>query len=320
MYQKVKEMVDVIYPQLVSIRRDLHQHPELGLEEYRTSALILDYLKQWNINVTQLIGETAIVGLIEGKEGDKTIGLRADMDALPIEEKTGAPYASLIPGKMHACGHDVHTTILLGAAYVLSQLKNEYRGNVKLFFQPAEETVGGAKMMIEAGCMQHPKVDHVLGLHVRPTLEVGEIGIHYGKCHAASDTITITIHGKQAHGAYPQDGIDAILIASHVIVALQSLVSRNLSPFESAVLSLGMIEGGTAGNIVCNKVTIRGTLRTLDQTTRLFMKQRIVEVVENTAKAFLGSANVDIEEGYAPLINPSLPRHRDLRAFVSCMA
>ena len=303
MYQKVKEMVDVIYPQLVSIRRDLHQHPELGLEEYRTSALILDYLKQWNINVTQLIGETAIVGLIEGKAGDKTIGLRADMDALPIEEKTGAPYASLIPGKMHACGHDVHTTILLGAAYVLSKLKNEYRGNVKLFFQPAEETVGGAKMMIEAGCMHHPKVDHVLGLHVRPTLEVGEIGIHYGKCHAASDTITITIHGKQAHGAYPQDGIDAILIASHVIVALQSLVSRNLSPFESAVLSLGMIEGGTAGNIVCNKVTIRGTLRTLDQKTRLFMKKRIVEVAENTAKAFLGSANVDIEEGYAPLIN-----------------
>lgn len=303
MYQKVKEMVDVIYPQLVSIRRDLHQHPELGLEEYRTSTLILDCLKQWNINVTQLIGETAIVGLIEGKAGDKTIGLRADMDALPIEEKTGAPYASLIPGKMHACGHDVHTTILLGAAYVLSKLKNEYRGNVKLFFQPAEETVGGAKMMIEAGCMHHPKVDHVLGLHVRPTLQVGEIGIHYGKCHAASDTITITIQGKQAHGAYPQDGIDAILIASHVIVALQSLVSRNLSPFESAVLSLGMIEGGTAGNIVCNKVTIRGTLRTLDQKTRLFMKQRIVEVAENTAKAFLGSANVDIEEGYAPLIN-----------------
>ena len=303
MYQKVKEMVDVIYPQLVSIRRDLHQHPELGLEEYRTSTLILDCLKQWNINVTQLIGETAIVGLIEGKAGDKTIGLRADMDALPIEEKTGAPYASLIPGKMHACGHDVHTTILLGAAYVLSKLKNEYRGNVKLFFQPAEETVGGAKMMIEAGCMHHPKVDHVLGLHVRPTLEVGEIGIHYGKCHAASDTITITIHGKQAHGAYPQDGIDAILIASHVIVALQSLISRNLSPFESAVLSLGMIEGGTAGNIVCNKVTIRGTLRTLDQKTRLFMKKRIVEVTENTAKAFLGSANVDIEEGYAPLIN-----------------
>lgn len=303
MYQRVQEMVEKIYPQLVNIRRDLHQHPELGLEEYRTSALVLDYLKQWNIKVTQLIGETAIVGLIEGKQGEKTIGLRADMDALPIEEKTGAPYASLYPGKMHACGHDVHTTILLGAAYVLKQLESEYKGNVKLFFQPAEETVGGAKRMIEAGCMENPKVNHVLGLHVRPTLNVGEVGFHYGKCHAASDTITLTIHGKQAHGAYPQDGIDAILIAAHTITALQSLVSRNLSPFESAVLSLGIIEGGSAGNIVCNKVTVRGTLRTLEQTTRAFMKKRIVEVTENTAKAFGGSADVTIEEGYAPLIN-----------------
>ncbi len=303
MYQKVKEMVDTIYPQLVSIRRDLHQHPELGLEEYRTSSVILDYLKQWNIKVTQLIGETAIVGLIEGKNGHKTIGLRADMDALPIEEKTGAPYASLTLGKMHACGHDVHTTILLGAAYILEQLKDEYRGNVKLFFQPAEETVGGAKPMIEAGCLNNPKVDHVLGLHVRPTLNVGEVGFHYGKCHAASDTITITVHGKQAHGAYPQDGVDAILISAHVVTALQSLVSRNLSPFESAVLSLGVIEGGTAGNIVCNQVTIRGTLRTLDQTTRAFMKKRIIEVTENMTRAFGGRADVNIEEGYAPLIN-----------------
>lgn len=303
MYQRVQEMVENIYPQLVNIRRDLHQHPELGLEEYRTSAVVLDYLKQWNIKVTQLIGETAIVGLIEGKQGEKTIGLRADMDALPIEEKTGAPYASLYAGKMHACGHDVHTTILLGTAYVLKQLESEYKGNVKLFFQPAEETVGGAKRMIEAGCLENPKVDHVLGLHVRPTLDVGEVGFHYGKCHAASDTITLTMYGKQAHGAYPQDGIDAILIAAHTIIALQSLVSRNLSPFESAVLSLGVIEGGSAGNIVCNKVTVRGTLRTLDQTTRAFMKKRIVEVTENTAKAFGGSANVTIEEGYSPLIN-----------------
>ena len=303
MYQKVKEMVDTIYPQLIAIRRDLHQHPELGLEEYRTSALVLDYLQQWNIKVTQLIGETAIVGLIEGNPGEKTIGLRADMDALPIEEKTGALYASLIPGKMHACGHDVHTTILLGASYILQQLKEEFKGNVKLFFQPAEETVGGAKPMIEAGCLEHPKVNHVLGLHVRPTLNVGEVGFHYGKCHAASDTIIISINGKQAHGAYPQDGIDAILISAHVITALQSLISRNLSPFETAVLSLGIIEGGTAGNIVCDQVTIKGTLRTLDQTTRVFMKKRIIEVAENTAKAFGGSADVRIEEGYAPLIN-----------------
>ncbi len=303
MYQKVKEMVDAIYPQLVAIRRDLHQHPELGLEEYRTSQIVLDYLNEWDIKISQLIGETAIVGLIEGEYGDKTIGLRADMDALPIEEKTGASYASLTPGKMHACGHDVHTTILLGAAYILKQLKHEFRGNVKLFFQPAEETVGGAKPMIQAGCLEHPHVNHVLGLHVRPTLNVGEVGFHYGKCHAASDTIFLTIRGKQAHGAYPQDGVDAILIASHVVTALQSLISRNLSPFESAVLSLGVIEGGTAGNIVCDQVKIRGTLRTLDQTTRTFMKKRLTEVAIHTAEAFGGIADVYLEEGYAPLIN-----------------
>ena len=303
MYQKVKEMVDTIYPQLVAIRRDLHQHPELGLEEYRTSQIVLDYLNEWGITVSQLIGETAIVGLIEGEYGDKTIGLRADMDALPIDEKTGASYASLVPGKMHACGHDVHTTILLGAAYILKQLQHDFKGNVKLFFQPAEETVGGAKQMIQAGCLEHPHVNHVLGLHVRPTLNVGEVGFHYGKCHAASDTIFFNIHGKQAHGAYPQDGIDAILIASHVVTALQSLVSRNLSPFESAVLSLGMIEGGTAGNVVCDQVKIRGTLRTLDQTTRAFMKKRLTEVAIHTAEAFGGIADVYLEEGYAPLIN-----------------
>ena len=303
MYQKVKEMVDAIYPQLVAIRRDLHQHPELGLEEYRTSQIVLEYLNEWDIKISQLIGETAIVGLIEGEYGDKTIGLRADMDALPIEEKTGASYASLTPGKMHACGHDVHTTILLGAAYILKQLKHEFRGNVKLFFQPAEETVGGAKPMIQAGCLEHPHVNHVLGLHVRPTLNVGEVGFHYGKCHAASDTIFLTIRGKQAHGAYPQDGVDAILIASHVVTALQSLISRNLSPFESAVLSLGVIEGGTAGNIVCDQVKIRGTLRTLDQTTRTFMKKRLTEVAIHTAEAFGGIADVYLEEGYAPLIN-----------------
>ena len=303
MKQKVKEMVDAIYPTLVEIRRDFHRHPELGLEEYRTSSKIKSYLKETGIKIDQLIGETGIVGLIEGASDGKTIGLRADIDALPIQEVNKTDYISLNPGKMHACGHDVHTTILLGTAFVLQSLKDEFKGNVKLFFQPAEETVGGAKTMIEAGCLENPHVEHCLGLHVRPTLQVGEIGFHYGKCHAASDTLTIKVQGKQAHGAYPQDGIDAIVIASNIILALQTIVSRNLSPFNSAVISLGMIEGGSAGNIVCNDVTIRGTLRTLDLETRTFMKKRIVEVVESTGKAYGGNAFVEIEEGYAPLIN-----------------
>lgn len=303
MEQKIKSMVDSIYPTLVEIRRDFHRHPELGLEEYRTSAKIKTYLNDVGIKIHQLIGETGIVGLIEGKSGGKTIGLRADMDALPIQEINETDYMSLNPGKMHACGHDVHTTILLGTAFILEHLKDEFKGNVKLFFQPAEETVGGAKTMIEAGCLDNPKVDCCLGLHVRPTLQVGEVGFHYGKCHAASDTLIIKVEGKQAHGAYPQDGIDAIVIASNIILALQTIVSRNLSPFNSAVISLGMIEGGTAGNIVCHEVMIKGTLRTLDLQTRAFMKRRIVEVVENIGRAYGGKAWVEIEEGYAPLIN-----------------
>lgn len=303
MYQRVQEMVEELYPTLVEIRRDFHRHPELGLEEYRTSSKIKAYLEETGIKIEQLIGETGIVGIIDGMSDGKTIGLRADIDALPIQEIHQTDYISLNPGKMHACGHDVHTTVLLGAAFVLNQLKDQFKGNVKLFFQPAEETVGGAKSMIEAGCLENPRVDHCLGLHVRPTLQVGQIGFHYGKCHAASDTLTIQVEGKQAHGAYPQDGIDAIVIASNVVLALQTIVSRNLSPFNSAVISLGIIEGGTAGNIVCNKVTIRGTLRTLDLETRSFMKKRITEVVEYTASVYGGYAHVDIEEGYAPLIN-----------------
>lgn len=303
MYKKVSQLVDDLYPKLVEIRRDFHQHPELGLEEYRTATQIKKYLTECDIKILQLIGDTAIVGMISGKDEGRVIGLRADIDALPILEANQTSYCSLTPGHMHACGHDVHTTVLLGAAMVLNELKDEFRGAVKLFFQPAEETVGGAKTMIAAGCLENPQVDHVLGLHVRPSLQVGQVGFHYEKCHAASDTLTIHVYGKQSHGAYPQDGIDAIMIASHVIVGVQSIISRNLSPFESAVISLGMIEGGDAGNIVANHVTIKGTLRTLDQNIRTYMKKRLIEVVELTAKAHGGDALVEIEEGYLPLIN-----------------
>ncbi|HAX72054.1 MAG TPA: amidohydrolase, partial [Firmicutes bacterium] len=244
-----------------------------------------------------------IVAKIEGKNQGRVIGLRGDIDALPMQEANQTSYCSLVPGKMHACGHDVHTTILLGAGMVLQELVSEFDGYVKLFFQPAEETVGGAETMIKAGCLENPNVEHVLGLHCRPTLEVGDVGFHYGKCHAASDTLMIHVKGKSSHGAYPQDGIDAIMMAAHVIVGLQSIISRNVSPFESTVLSLGIISGGDAGNVVCDHVTIQGTLRTLDQDVRTFMKKRIVEVVEHTTRAHGGFGYVEIEEGYLPLIN-----------------
>ena len=300
------KLVDEIYPQLVAIRRDLHRHPELGLEEYQTADKIENYLSKWGVEVTGRIQETSIVGLIKGCSGEKTIGLRADIDALPIQEENEVKYASIYPGKMHACGHDVHTTILLGAAYVLQHLKNEYEGNVKLFFQQAEETVGGAKTMIKAGCLENPEVDHVLGLHVCPLLNVGEVGFNSGRSYASSDAITLDIFGKQAHGAYPHEGVDAVLIASHIIVALQSLVSRNLSPFEPAVLSFGTINGGTAPNVIANHIKVTGTLRTLDNKTRHFMKKRLFEVADNIAEAYEGEVKLSVEPGYDPLVNSDL--------------
>ena len=303
MHEKIKKIVDEIFPQLIKIRRDIHQHPELGLEEHRTAALIESYLTEWGIEVKGRINETSVVGMIAGNPGEKTIGLRADIDALPIQEVSEVAYASLNPGKMHACGHDAHAAILLGAAYVLNQLKTDYKGNVKLFFQQAEETVGGAKTMIEAGCLENPEVDHVLGLHVCPLLNVGEVGFNYGQSYASSDDITLEVFGKSAHGAYPHDGIDAILIASHIIVGLQSLVSRNLSPFDSAVLSLGVIEGGTAANVIANHVKIKGTLRTLDKKTREFMKKRLFEVADNIAEAYDGEISLTIDPSYDALVN-----------------
>ena len=303
MHEKVKKIVDEIFPQLVEIRRDIHKHPELGLTEYRTANQIEKYLKAWDVEVLGRINETSVMGLIEGNPGEKTIGLRADIDALPIQEETHVEYASVYPGKMHACGHDVHTTILLGTAYVLQQLKDEYKGNVKLFFQQAEETVGGAKAMIEAGCLENPEVDHVLGLHVTPELNAGEVGFNYGQSYASSDEIIIEVFGKQAHGAYPHTGIDAILIASHIIVGLQNIISRNVSPFDPAVLSMGIIEGGTAANIIASHVKINGTLRTLDKKTREYMKKRIFEIADNIAEAYDGEIKLTIEPSYDALIN-----------------
>ena len=303
MLEKVKQLVEVIYPELIAIRRDLHQYPELGLEEFRTSSQIAAYLEKWNIPIVQRVRETSLVGLIQGSTRGKTIGLRADIDALPIKEANVTDYTSRYPGVMHACGHDAHTTILLGAAYVLNELRPELSGNIKLFFQQAEESVGGAEAMVAAGCLKNPDVDHVLGLHVCPNLHVGDVGFNYGQSYASSDTVIIDLFGKQAHGAYPQGGIDSIVMAGQVLTALQPLISRNISPFDPAVLSFGMIEGGTAPNIIPHHVHLVGTLRTLDKKTRDFLKKRITEVVENTARAFGGEGRVFFEPGYLALKN-----------------
>lgn len=295
-----------MYPWLVEVRRDFHQHPELGMEEYRTKAQIINYLEELEIPYIDEIAHTAVVGLIEGTAdgANRTVALRGDIDALPILEMNEVPYRSKNEGKMHACGHDAHTTIVLGAAKFLQAHRHLFSGTVKLFFQPAEETVGGADPMIQAGVMDNPKVDAVFGLHVDTHFQVGEIGVRYGQMNASSDTIELTIIGKNAHGAYPSEGVDAIVIAAQVISAIQAIVSRNIDARDSAVITLGTIEGGTQSNIIAEEVKITGTVRALDPAIRAYVLQRIGKVVAAVTESFEATYRYDIgDDGYPALVN-----------------
>jgi amidohydrolase len=287
--------------ELVGLRRDFHMHPELGYEEHRTSDKIKEFLKKEGIEYIETAG-TGICGLIRG-HGDKTIALRGDMDALPLQDRKGCPYSSKVEGKMHACGHDAHTTILLGAAKILNNMKYKLNGNVKLLFEPAEETTGGARIMIEEGVLENPHVDRVIGLHVEENIQVGKIGVKMGVVNAASNPFTIKIKGKGAHGARPNTGVDPIVISSSVILALQSIVSRELPPTSPAVLTVGSIHGGTAQNIIPEEVAISGVIRTMTTEHRTFVKKRLVEVVEGIVNSMRGQCEIDIEESYPCLYN-----------------
>ena len=302
MQDNILRKVEEINDWLIDVRRDIHMNPELGMEEFRTRDKIIDYLESFGIEYKK-IANTGVLGIIRGKSEGKTVALRADIDALPIQDEKDLPYKSTVPGKMHACGHDAHTTVLLGAARLLKEMEDEISGNVKLFFQPAEETVGGAKPMIEEGAMENPRVDAVFGLHVAPEITVGEIGVKYGRMNASSDGIRIIIRGNSAHGASPQGGIDAIVIASSVVSSLQTIVSRNVGPLDSAVLTIGKINGGTQANIIADKVELVGTLRTLDPEIRAKVKEKIKKITTKTAESMDGRAEIIINEGYIALIN-----------------
>lgn len=299
----IEKRINEIFSELVEIRRDFHANPELSEKEFRTSDKICEILKNLNIEYTKNVAETGIVGIIRGKKGGKTVAARADIDALPIVEKNDVPYKSKNCGVMHACGHDIHTTVLIGVAKILKELESEFEGNVKLFFQPAEETVGGAKRMVQEGCLKNPDVDYVVGLHVQSYIDAGKIELKYGKLNAQTDELIITIIGKSGHGAYPDTSIDAIVIAANVITALQTLVSRNISPLNSVVLSLGQINGGTKNNIICDSVEIKGILRTLDSETRAYAIKRIQEITTNICDAYGGNCLIEIKDGYRYLIN-----------------
>lgn len=298
----LKEEIEAIYTDIVQIRRDIHAHPELGQEEFRTQKIVEDFLTQEGIEFAR-IAETGVLGLIKGNGEGKTVAIRADMDALPIHELTDFSFRSQYDGKMHACGHDAHTAILLGVSKILNSHRHEFKGNIKLFFQPAEETIGGAKRMVAEGCMDNPKVDHVIGLHVFPRLESGMIELKYDKMNASTDSVRIEIEGKAGHGAYPHDAVDAIVISAQVINALQTLVSRTISPVESVVLSLGTIEGGVKGNVIADHVSLKGTLRTLDEDVRKLSKQTIEQIVVKTCEAMGGRGTVLFNEGYRALVN-----------------
>lgn len=298
----LKKRTDEIYDELVSIRRDFHMHPELGQHEIRTQAKICEYLACWGIEYEK-IADTGVVGIIRGKQKGKTVAVRGDIDALPINEKNEVPYCSQNSGVMHACGHDVHTTVILGIAKIFKEMEDSIQGNIKLLFQPAEETIGGADRMVKEGCMKNPNVDYVLGLHVMPYIDAGTVELKYGKLNASTDEVIITVRGKSGHGAYPDKGIDAIMISGYVITAVQTLVSRNISPLNSIVLSLGTISGGIKENVIADEVVIKGTLRALDNDTRNFAKKRIKDIVAHTAEGFGGEGIAEFYEGYCSLIN-----------------
>lgn len=286
---------------LVEIRRTLHMTPELGRHERATAELISGWLK--GLGISHRRSGTAIVGLIEGAGSGPTVALRADIDALPIREENDVEYRSRNEGVMHACGHDAHTTILLGAARLFASHREAWRGSVKLLFQPDEEGDGGAETMIAEGCLEDPRVDQVIGLHVAPGLPAGAVQLRKGVVNGSSTALSITIRGKGAHGAYPDLGIDAVLIAANVVTALHSLVSRYVSPLEQAVITVGTIAGGQRSNIIADEVRMAATLRTTSDAVRDTLVARVRAIVEGVPASFGGSGSVGVSFGYKALVN-----------------
>lgn len=293
------------HDEITAWRRDLHQHPEVLFDVHRTARIVADKLKGFGVDeVVTGLGRTGVVGIINGKSNasGKTIGLRADMDALTVTEKTGAAYASTIQGKMHACGHDGHTAMLLGAAKYLAETRN-FDGRVALIFQPAEEGGGGGKVMLDDGLVEKFDISEFYGMHNWPGMPVGHFGIRHGGIMAATDRFYITITGQGGHAARPQQTVDPIIVAAQMVTALQTIVSRNLDPLEAAVLSVTMIEAGEADNVISQTAKITGTVRTLDGGVQDFIEARLNEIVPQFAQSFGASAVIRYARGYPVTVN-----------------
>ncbi|MDH6368800.1 amidohydrolase [Paenibacillus sp. PastF-3] len=302
MTSKAKEWsAEALGEELIVIRRHLHRHPELSNEEYETTKYIISLLERTGVRIIDYGLSTGVIAEIGGKQPGPVIALRADIDALPIQEETGAAYASLYPGKMHACGHDFHTAALIGAAYQLKHREDQLPGTVRLLFQPAEEKAQGAQRLIASGALE--EVRAVIGLHNKPELPVGTIGITAGPLMAAADGFVIEVQGGSSHAAVPEAGIDPIVAASHIVTAFQSIVSRNVSPLQSAVVSVTQIHSGNSWNIIPEKAVLEGTIRTFDETVRSKVLDRFREVATGVATALGAKATVRWIEGPPPVIN-----------------
>lgn len=301
----IKQLAKEYLPEITSLRRQIHSNPELAFEEYETAALVAKFLKENGIEYQEGVAKTGVVSLIKGKNPKaKTIALRADMDALPIFELNKVNYKSKNDGKMHACGHDVHTSSLLGAAKILNNLKDEFEGTVKLIFQPSEEKYpGGAKVMIEEGVLENPKPDVIFGQHVYPELDAGMVGMKSGKYMASTDEIFLTVKGKGGHGAIPHKNIDPVLIASHIVIALQQIVSRHANPSMPTVISFGRFIAEGQTNVIPDEVKLSGIMRTFDEKWRTEIKEKVTRISQSIAEGMDGTCEVFIDPGYPFLVN-----------------
>lgn len=302
---RIKSLSDKYYDKVLEIRRHLHAHPELSFEEFKTAEFIESTLKSLGFDVIERKANTGITFLLKGNgQSEKVVALRADIDALPILEANQVPYKSTNNGVMHACGHDVHTSSLLGAIMILKELQSEFKGDIKVIFQPGEEKLpGGASLLIKEGILENPKPARILGQHVMPLIDSGKVGFKKGMYMASADEIYVTVKGKGGHAAMPENLVDPVLITSHIIVALQQIVSRKASPKIPSVLSFGKVEALGATNVIPNEVKIEGTFRTYDEEWRAEAHKLMTEMAEGIAKAMGGSCEFNVMKGYPHLKN-----------------
>jgi len=302
MLTRIKHLAETLAPRLIEIRRHLHSHPELSGQEHQTSAYVAGVLSSSGLHIRETVGKTGVVGEVQALGQDpRLLAIRTDMDALPIQEATGLSYASRRPGIMHACGHDVHTTVGLGTAMILAQLREELPGKIRFLFQPAEEISQGAKWMIQDGVMEN--VSAILSLHVFPSVPAGSVAVRYGALTAAADNVEITIIGESGHGARPHEAIDAIWIAAQVITALQQAISRTQNPLRPVVLTFGQIKGGRAPNVIADQVRLRGTVRSLHPETSARLPQWIEEIVASLCCPYGARYEIDYQRGVPTVQN-----------------